>query len=164
MKKNIISLFSFGSLLFLFAGCAPQLAQTKYGNVENQWKDYIHKSYREWAPPPTPPPINSLIAVGSSDSDTTGIVGEAAVQDSSTLPEVSDSNGTITLPEISAPQSVATNTETYTVKKGDTLWSISCKFYDNDGAKWKKIQEANKTILSSSGKIRPGVVLTIPPK
>ena len=162
--KNIISFFSLGALLFLFAGCAPQLAQTKYGNVENQWKNYINKSYNDWAPPPTPPPINSLVTADSGpDGFVAGIVPEPVV-DSAVLPEVSDSKGAITLPEIANDSQPAPNAETYTVKKGDTLWSISCKFYNNDGTKWKKIQEANKDVLSSPGKLRSGLILTIPSK
>lgn len=66
--------------------------------------------------------------------------------------------------------------ETYVVKSGDCLWNIAKKFYGN-GASWKKIYNANKTIIeetankyrkgkgSSNGHwIYPGTKLTIPPK
>ena len=61
----------------------------------------------------------------------------------------------------------------YTVKKGDTLWKISRKFYGS-GAKWKDIYNANKSIIekfakrygkksSSNGHwIYPGTTLVIP--
>lgn len=61
----------------------------------------------------------------------------------------------------------------YTVKKGDSLWKISKKFYKK-GSQWKKIYNANKSTIekaakkhkrksSSNGKyIYPGTVLKIP--
>lgn len=63
--------------------------------------------------------------------------------------------------------------QTYTVKKGDCLWNIARKFY-NDGTKWTKIYNANKSIIESTAKkygyksssngrwIFPGCKLTIP--
>ena len=47
----------------------------------------------------------------------------------------------------------------YEVKEGDTLWSISEKFY-KDGILWEKIAEENK--IPSSGEIEAGMKLTIP--
>lgn len=63
--------------------------------------------------------------------------------------------------------------KTYKVKKGDCLWNISRKFYGT-GTKWKKIYNANKTIIEKTAKkygrksssnghwIYPGTKLTIP--
>lgn len=65
------------------------------------------------------------------------------------------------------------DTETYTVKKGDSLWKISRKFYGT-GTKWKSIYEANKTVIEDTAKkngkksssnghwIYPGCKLVIP--
>jgi nucleoid-associated protein YgaU len=67
------------------------------------------------------------------------------------------------------------SSQSYTVKSGDCLWSISKKFY-GDGAKWTTIYNANKNIIettaekhrgkgkgSSNGHwIYPGTNLTIP--
>ncbi|MEK7449135.1 MAG: LysM peptidoglycan-binding domain-containing protein [Planctomycetota bacterium] len=48
--------------------------------------------------------------------------------------------------------------QTYTVTKGDSLWSIAQKHY-HDGNKWPLIQKANKL---PDTKVKPGLVLTIP--
>lgn len=47
----------------------------------------------------------------------------------------------------------ASSAKTYTVKSGDTLWSIAQKNYGN-GAQYKKIYEANKTIIEETAKKR----------
>lgn len=61
----------------------------------------------------------------------------------------------------------------YTVKKGDTLWGISKKFYGS-GAKWKTIYDKNKSVIENTAKkhgkkdsgkghwIYASTVLTIP--
>lgn len=51
--------------------------------------------------------------------------------------------------------------EFHTVEKGDTLWAIAQKSYE-DGSKYKLIFEANRPMLSHPDKIYPGQVLRIP--
>ena len=50
---------------------------------------------------------------------------------------------------------------TYVVREGDTLASISRKFYKSSG-RWKKIREANKHVIDDPAKLKPGMTLTIP--
>jgi len=50
----------------------------------------------------------------------------------------------------------------YTVVPGDTLAGISRKFYKNNAAKWKEIQEANFEPMEGPAKLKPGMVLMIP--
>jgi LysM repeat protein len=50
---------------------------------------------------------------------------------------------------------------TYVVREGDTLASISRKFYKSSGH-WKKIRDANKSMVDDPGKLKPGQTLTIP--
>ena len=47
---------------------------------------------------------------------------------------------------------------TYTVKKGDTLWGIACRFY-GDGTKWSML--ATKNSVSDPRKLQIGTVLTL---
>lgn len=75
----------------------------------------------------------------------------------------------------SASQRPTTETTTYTIKSGDTLWKIAAMSqHYGDGSKWKLIYDANKDIIESTAKkngykssdnghwIFPGVKLTIP--
>lgn len=50
---------------------------------------------------------------------------------------------------------------TYVVRDGDTLASISRKFYKSS-AKWKKIRDANRNTVDDPGKLKAGQTLTIP--
>ena len=51
--------------------------------------------------------------------------------------------------------------QTYTVQKGDTLFALARRFY-NDQAKWKVIYEANKATIPDKDRIKVGQTLTIP--
>ena len=51
--------------------------------------------------------------------------------------------------------------KTYVVQHGDTLASISRKFYKNSG-RWKDIQDANFNSLSGTVKLKQGMTLIIP--
>lgn len=48
---------------------------------------------------------------------------------------------------------------TYTLRKGDTLWSVAKKFY-GDGKRWKEIAAAND--IADESKLPVGKVLQIP--
>src|SRR5437870_3253705 len=51
---------------------------------------------------------------------------------------------------------------TYTVKEGDTLASISRKFYKTS-KRWKEIRDANEKKVDDPDNLKEGVTLTIPP-
>ena len=60
-----------------------------------------------------------------------------------------------------ADKKPGTTPRTYVVHEGDTLASISRKFYKSSG-RWKKIRDANKGLIDDPAKLKPGMTLTIP--
>ena len=49
----------------------------------------------------------------------------------------------------------------YTIEKGDTLWAIATKYYD-DGSKYPHIVDANIEVIKNADLIYPGQVIRIP--
>ncbi len=73
-----------------------------------------------------------------------------------------DAKGFSTVPTTAAAEkSVGKETRTYTVQKGDTLASISRKFY-NTAQRYKDIQDANQNQLDGGVNLKIGQVLIIP--
>jgi tetratricopeptide (TPR) repeat protein len=61
----------------------------------------------------------------------------------------------------SADKKSGVSPRTYVVREGDTLASISRRFYKSSG-RWKKIRDANKSVIDEPAKLKPGTTLTIP--
>lgn len=77
-----------------------------------------------------------------------------------TIPEVKASpSPSLTAAPTGTVSSVSTEKRTYTVKTGDSLWSIAVANYQN-GYKWSEIARANK--LTNPDIIHPGNVLELP--
>ena len=70
-------------------------------------------------------------------------------------------NSTVAPPTVKIIVPIATASQFYTVKSGDTLSAISKQVYGNANL-YNKIFEANKPMLKSPDKIYPGQVLRIP--
>ena len=51
--------------------------------------------------------------------------------------------------------------ETYVVQPGDTLFKIAKRFYGSAN-KWRDIREANKTVISSDGRVKVGQEIRLP--
>jgi nucleoid-associated protein YgaU len=90
---------------------------------------------------------------------------EQELQESHTVALSKDSEPTVAenaVPTTPKKKAVtATKSQTYTVKKGDSLSKISLKVYGTT-KQWKKIVDANKDKLGHSQVLRPGMILTIP--
>ena len=76
---------------------------------------------------------------------------EAAKPNSFTTVELTDQD------EVLAP----TGGQTYQVQKGDTLYKLARRFY-NDQSQWKIIWEANRARLGNPNNLRVGMKLIIP--
>jgi len=50
---------------------------------------------------------------------------------------------------------------THTIHEGDTLCGISREYYGSEN-KWKKILNANRSVIKDANKLRPGTKLIIP--
>ena len=63
--------------------------------------------------------------------------------------------------EVQQQKPIPPGAKTYVVAHGDTLASISRKFYKGP-ARWKDIQDANFNTLEGTAKLKPGMTLVIP--
>lgn len=63
--------------------------------------------------------------------------------------------------EVKVTPATAITGNSYTVAKGDTLWGIAVKAYQ-DGYKWPEIAKANADKIANPDKIEVGLVLTLP--
>lgn len=75
------------------------------------------------------------------------------------IPKVEAKQATLTAAEKSTEQPAAIKGDRYTITKGDTLWDISVRAYQ-DGYKWVEIAKANR--LANPNIIHPGNVLILP--
>lgn len=86
----------------------------------------------------------------------------AAKSSASTTPPATDARGFSTHEATrAAEQKVGAETRTYTVQPGDTLASISRKYYNN-AQRWKDIADANHNQLGGTVNLKVGQVLIIP--
>ncbi len=70
--------------------------------------------------------------------------------------------GTVKKTRASETSPMPSSSQSYTVVKGDCLWTIAKRFY-GDGKKYKYIYETNKNIIGDNPNlIYPGQILTIP--
>ena len=88
------------------------------------------------------------------DRGTAGVAQKAGARETRGTQEKREANP-------SAVKKAESHGRTYIVQPGDTLASISRKFYKTS-SHWQKILEANADTLSSPAKLKPGQRLTIP--
>lgn len=161
MKTRVLTFTA--PILLILAGCAaPELAQSSLSPMENEWKTYIQRSYPAWNPPKTVPPASSVEEpkIESVDLVEPGEIAlTTPLQEEQFEPLALETESVVEL----VPEPVADNVEYHTVRKGDTLWKIASKFYQN-GAEWRRIYEANVDVLPDPAKLKPGIELRIPPK
>ena len=78
------------------------------------------------------------------------------------VPQVEARDKTTEQPtEVKITPAMSISANTYTVEKGDTLWGIAVKAYQ-DGYKWPEIAKANADKIANPDKIEVGMVLALP--
>lgn len=154
MKKLSI-LLTVAVVIFVFAGCA---VNTKL--VERERVDQELTSGNQGYLMGTPPPA----AERKKTREYFEVQVEVpSIERESRVPKKAPETQVVTEEEeygVAEPAAKETYT-TYTVQKGDTLQKISTKFFGTS-KKWRKIFQANKEMLKSPDKIRPGQVIRIP--
>ena len=157
MKNWKLLSLTFLTALLISTGCQPKLAESPYGPREKKWEDFIKATYPDWEPPQTEPPAR--IVPASVDKN----VAPMVIKDDDVIIEEPADAPVIDTPAAEANIETAETAEfqTYTVQKGDTLWSIARHFYGS-GKKWRDIFEANKDVLSAPDKVRAGLEIKIP--
>lgn len=145
-----------------------------YHSILEDWK----KSGEQLVLVVTGYPINQDVLVENYTGEMSGAFGDIVYD----LSFIEDRDIIITSTKVSSgsdgTKRSTTSTTTYTIKTGDTLWSIAQRFLGS-GAKWQTIYNANKEIIELTAKKRwkaagidrdsenghwifPGTVITIP--
>ena len=160
MKILIINFVCAVIALLFISGCQSKLAESPYGAREQGWEEFIKNTYPDWEPPHTVPPekIKTIAKENENPviiSDTEDIIVENNNVDPVINNQIADDN--IEAAELKT----ASEFQTYTVKKGDTLWKISRQFYGS-GKHWRKVFQANQDVISTPDKIKSGIEIKIP--
>jgi len=87
-------------------------------------------------------------------------VNPAASLSGPALPRAVQTPAGVAAPSVTAPPP-APQARTHEVVKGETLSSISEKYYGTQ-AKWKRILDANRALIPDANRLKVGIKLTIP--
>lgn len=78
------------------------------------------------------------------------------------IPKAEVKGKTETKQMVAQPSTATALTEnSYTVQKGDSLWSVAVRAYQ-DGYKWSEVYKANKDKITNPNLIEVGMVLSLP--
>jgi tetratricopeptide (TPR) repeat protein len=108
-------------------------------------------------PAPRPAATPAMVVAATPPPLPAGTAPEPEVRRAIPVTPPADTAGA---PAAAAP--VAAGPRSHTVVSGDTLARIARKYYGNSG-NWPKILEANKATLDDPTKLKPGMVLVLPP-
>lgn len=138
----------------------PGKNRTDKSMLRGSWKDpkTYHNILEDWRKNGTPLnilvtgyPINMDVFLEDYSGKAAGGFGDWEYE----LTFTEDRDITITSTNVPAPVRPVSKSTSYTVKDGDTLWGIAAmKKHYGDGTKWRKIYEANKTIIEETAKRR----------
>ncbi len=171
---GILALIAVGIILLCMWGGEVKDTPTAGGTGVQQY-DAVEPSISELCdqvrvqqeePPPADETEESVMLVGGPPADEfPGPDEETTIWDwiHDTMPEeiAMRQEPEPTAPPLPKPEPVAPRTVTHTVARGETLSSISKKYYGTP-AKWRVIQEANRDVVPDPKLLRPGMKLKIP--
>ena len=152
---NLLSL-TFLVALLISTGCQPKLAESPYGPREKKWEDFIKATYPDWQPPQTVPPERLGVPPANEGAPMIIEENDTIIEEPADAPVIDEPAA-----EANIETAETAEFQSYTVQKGDTLWSISRKFYGS-GKKWRDIFEANQDVLTAPDKVRAGLEIKIP--
>ncbi len=144
-----------GLCRYMWESIFPGKNRTDKAMMRGSWKDpsTYHNILEDWKAKGTPLcllvigyPINKDVILDDYNGKATGGFGDWEYD----ISFLEDRDITIKSTKVTRPTSTS---ETYTVRKGDTLWGIAEKFLGS-GLKWTTIYNANKEIIESTAKAR----------
>jgi nucleoid-associated protein YgaU len=118
--------------------------------------------------PATAPPVTTSDAPGGAalqaDSQRDAVLNQGRTLNSTTaVGSVPNPQPAVSQPDLTIyeqPQKIKT-TRFYFVRRDDTLSSISQQYYGTPN-QWRKILEANRSVIPDANKLQPGTKLIIP--
>ena len=165
-------LLGLGAIAIL-AGCrsGPRLASRPMNDEQAFWAGYLKSKYPAWRPPYLSP---------VQDAGAAAVQGgrAAAAPPAAALPLVAVAALPPPIPAGAAPTATAAGDDVelvpvepaagpdlglYKVQKGDTLQTISRRVYGTPN-EWRRILDANRGVLPSAERLKPGMELRIPPR
>lgn len=162
MIKTIISASVLAIIISMSYGCrSPKLAAPSQSDSQVSWGKLILRNYPGWKAPKKSPLHSRLKNYQEPQANNVmQIENRPADNEDFTFEPVDDHKLTHNASTIKEP--MTNKAISYTVKAGDSLQSISKKFYKTT-RRYLLIFNANKKLLQNNpNKIKPGMVLQIP--
>ena len=137
-----------------------EIAGLKFVKTGDVWADELYEKYGSWQTVlekalSTNAGMDACLGFYDENYDSYDIMDRVAAAEE----ENEDAGSEAEAEDTETPE--AGSEKTYTVQKGDCLWTIA-EMHLGDGMRWKEIYELNKGIIHDPGLIYPGQELVLP--